>query len=645
MRTLLTLLALLSLAHATRVVGWPDIAPTSPSGLSHPADAAVLIGVERHDHFSDVPFARRDAQNLAHWARLTRGIPGPRVQLLLDPDADTIRAALRRALALVGPDGVLWVHFSGHGYPDVRAQQHLLFASDTRWSRSNDLEQTLSVQEIQALLDEDDAKGALFTVDASFSGAGRGGDLLVGRSAQIPQPALPRRASVVTWLAAGPGEWAGPLEEARTGLFSWHLVAALRGWADGALTQPDGRLTLEEVQSWVRRQLRATGRQQTPSVDPRGPARAWDLGPAVDAPPTRLDQQPPARPRRVPDVEPRPSFDPLAEDDGLDDPAEIEATLRRKHLARVDAAWSQAYARALQGDLDGLRLFVQKYASVTFYHNARLYEVAAPQVPLARRMLANDGRPVEPLIPTVTIPPGEVTLGSPIGTPHRGASEVLTTARLTRRIAVGTTEVTQGQYATVTGTNPHPNPHPDHPITGLNWYRVAAFCNGLSALDGFDPAYAIRGRQVTVDPTRNGWRLPTEAEWMAAAGAPPTEHPCSVGNIRDRSETGDPDLCDDGFAGLSPVKAHPPNELGVYGIHGNAAEWTADAWASLPGRRVTDPRPDQGSTRVIKGPSYLTPPEQARIQARHAQRADEPRADLGFRVVRTLPPDPSSTGR
>lgn len=124
---------------------------------------------------------------------------------------------------------------------------------------------------------------------------------------------------------------------------------------------------------------------------------------------------------------------------------------------------------------------------------------------------------------------------------------------------IATKEVTRRDWVEVMGGDLRPEDWPmDWPLTHVTLEEAKAFTRQLGERD---PGVV--------------YRLPTEVEWEFAARAE-AETSYSFGD--DKEELHHHGNCrnllvNDGYEGPAPVGSFTPNPLGLYDVHGNAAEW------------------------------------------------------------------------
>lgn len=187
-----------------------------------------------------------------------------------------------------------------------------------------------------------------------------------------------------------------------------------------------------------------------------------------------------------------------------------------------------------------------------------------------------------------------------------------------------------------------------HPAGYVGWYGALALCNFASEIDGYQPVYNLTN--WTWDRTKNGWRLPTEAEWEYAARGGLVGKRFPNGDTASHSEYNyqskdslpyDASL-NAGFhptwasTKTAPVGTFPANGFGLHEMAGNMYEAVWDRYTGYTSTAVVNPTGnDAGTLAIIRGGSYLTSASSCRNANRY--RGTGPTyiiGDSGFRVAR-----------
>ena len=151
---------------------------------------------------------------------------------------------------------------------------------------------------------------------------------------------------------------------------------------------------------------------------------------------------------------------------------------------------------------------------------------------------------------------------------------------------IGRYEVTQAQWAAVMGSSPSYFSASDSlPVEQVSWDDAQQFCALLSQLAG------------------NRFRLPTEAEWEYAARGGNRTHGYNFPGSNEMAECCW--YCVNSGGHTNPVGRLAPNELGLYDMGGNVAEWCVDWMAPYDEGSAVNPRgPRNGDSRVLRGGHY-----------------------------------------
>lgn len=179
--------------------------------------------------------------------------------------------------------------------------------------------------------------------------------------------------------------------------------------------------------------------------------------------------------------------------------------------------------------------------------------------------------------------------------------------------------VTQDLYFAITQKRPSFFKGDKKPIESVSWEDALHFCNLLSVKLGLTPCYELNKDLVSFDPTANGYRLPSEAEWQYACQA-------GTGKIRYGELDEIAWYKENSNNGTQEVGKKSPNEWGLYDMLGNVWEWCSDLYDSEV----------YGLYRVFRGGGWCDEERGCMATNRRRSHPTFKIDDLGFRIARSV---------
>jgi formylglycine-generating enzyme required for sulfatase activity len=292
------------------------------------------------------------------------------------------------------------------------------------------------------------------------------------------------------------------------------------------------------------------------------------------------------------------------------------------------------------------------FLALTAYSPARSQSTTVPGKPRAGDTFSECRNCPEMIV----LPAGSYLMGSPEDEPLRRENEKQHRVTLAQPLAMSRTPVTWDQWeacvrdnwcdglaielALTTLPNGEANPNftdkgrGTRPVVGVSWFDAQAFVGWLNHKAGVDDLY----------------RLPSEAEWEYGARAgSTTAFPWGAELDYDHGNFG---KYEDGLGGqaegrdvwvdeTSPVGSFPPNEFGLYDMHGNIFEWVEDCYEADLTLTPNDGSANKNgncANRVFRSGTFLSNVYMQRTARRAAPYVATQRGRnyLGFRVARTL---------
>ena len=559
---------------------------------------AVVIGINKYQKWSALQYAVNDAKAVRD-KLVTLGFPKEHIIFLTDAQAtkDRIERVLGDELRRkMGKNDRVFIYFAGHGQTeDLPGDRQEGYIVPVDGDQSNLFSTCISMTTVRQFSERMAAKHVFYAIDACYSGLAlvRAGELNPKDRQYLQKVARFPSRQLVT--AGSAGEQV--IERGGHGAFTKTLLIALDGSADKF--PPFGVLTGSELGNYLKPVVSVeTNNAQTPQFGRLSAGEGEFMFVLEGGMTEQVSEAERAK-------------------------AEAEAAKREVERLRkqLEAERARKEAEQAKAEAERLRLELERVKE----------EKAEPARPSVTPSSEVEGM--------VWIPGGTFQMGSNDGDDERPVHTVTVDG-----FWIDKYEVTNARYRQFDPSHGsrlyewYSLNGDDQPVAEVSWWDAIKYCTWRSRQEGLEEVYNETTGEA--DFTKNGYRLPTEAEWEVAArgGLEGKRYPRGDSISHDQanySGTGGRDR----WKYTAPVGSFSPNGYGLYDMAGNVREWCSDWYDSgyynrSPSSNPTGPA--TGSFRVLRGGPWNDLPDDLRCANRRGWHpTDTQWFFIGFRCARS----------
>lgn len=251
--------------------------PTAPKKEIFPVDVSIpnnskkadytyvlIIANENYQDVENVRYALNDGRIFKEYCEKTLGIPASNIRIKEDATLNNIISGvdwLKSICEASNGKGKCIFYYSGHGIPDESTQSSYILPVD---GTGKNIRTGYSLNELYTSLGELPVESATMFIDACFSGANRGNNMLVAaRGVAIKAKPEAPKGKLVVFSAAQSDETAFPYEDAKHGMFTYFLLRKLK--------ETKGNCSLSELGEYLKENVTRTAilendKPQTPAI-------------------------------------------------------------------------------------------------------------------------------------------------------------------------------------------------------------------------------------------------------------------------------------------------------------------------------------------------------------------------------------------